>query len=188
MKAFCRTFVLEVDIYYLVRRHSPIAPDVMKILTCPNKVTELYKVGCCESKISGAMVNNIIFVARLLRCRKEEKHSSVVRVTFLGTTIVVPIHLVHPLRWGFASPAKLVPVPYVTYGTGTIVHNGSRKAFFKKQRGSVLVPVGVFLTASTTSPPSLLTMLLTMIWWRWLVPVRATHRRHIIVGTSNGPS
>jgi hypothetical protein len=73
----------------------------------PNKVTELYKVGCCESKIAGAMVDNIIFVARLSRCRKEENHSSVVRVTFLGTTIVVPVHLVHPLRWGFASPPKL---------------------------------------------------------------------------------
>jgi hypothetical protein len=108
MKAFCRTFVLEVDICYLVRRRSPIAPDVMKILTCPNEVTELYKVGCCESKIAGAMVDNIIFVARLSRCRKEENHSSVVRVTFLGTMIVVPVHLVHPLRWGFASPAKLV--------------------------------------------------------------------------------
>jgi hypothetical protein len=82
----------------------------MKILTCPNEVTELYKVGCYESKIAGAMVDNIIFAARLSRCRKEENHSSVVRVMFLGTTIVVPVYLVHPLRWwGFASPAKLVP-------------------------------------------------------------------------------
>jgi hypothetical protein len=112
MKVFCKTFVLEVDVCYLIKRRSPIAPDVMKILTCLNEVAELYKVGCCESKIAGAMVDNIISVARLSRCRKEENHSSVVRVTFLGTTIVVPVHLVHPLRLGFASPAKLVPILY----------------------------------------------------------------------------
>jgi uncharacterized protein (DUF2237 family) len=69
MKAFCRTFVLEVDICYLITRRSPIASDVMKILTCSNEVTELYKVGCCESKIARAMVDNRIFVAR---CRKSE--------------------------------------------------------------------------------------------------------------------
>jgi hypothetical protein len=72
MKAFCRTFVLEVDICYLVKRRSPIAPDVMKILTCLNQVTELYKVGCCELKISGAIVDNRIFVTRLSRCRKRK--------------------------------------------------------------------------------------------------------------------
>jgi hypothetical protein len=94
VKAFCRTFVLEVDICYLIIRRSPIAPDVMKMLTCSTEVTELYKVGCCESKIAGAMVDNRIFVARLSRFRKEENHSYVVRVTFLGTTIVVPVHLV----------------------------------------------------------------------------------------------
>jgi hypothetical protein len=47
IKDFCRTFVLEVDVCYLIKRRSPIAPDVMKILTCLNEVTELYKVGCC---------------------------------------------------------------------------------------------------------------------------------------------
>jgi hypothetical protein len=84
-----------------------VAPDVSLNVVC-DVLTELYKAGCCESKISGAMVDNIIFVVRLSRCRKEENHSSVVRVRFLGTTIVVPVHLVPPLRWGFASPAKLV--------------------------------------------------------------------------------
>jgi hypothetical protein len=34
---------------------------------------ELYKIGCCELKIAGAIVANIIFVARLSRCRKREK-------------------------------------------------------------------------------------------------------------------
>jgi hypothetical protein len=72
MKAFCRTFVLEVDICYLVKRRSPIAPDMMKIVACLNEVTELYKVGCCESKIAGAIVDNIIFAARLSRYRKRK--------------------------------------------------------------------------------------------------------------------
>jgi hypothetical protein len=75
-----------------------------------NEVTELWKVGCWESKIAGAIVDNRIFVARLSRCRREENYSFVVRLTFLGTTIVVPVHLVHPVRQVYGTPNKLVQV------------------------------------------------------------------------------
>jgi hypothetical protein len=124
MKAFCRTFVLEVDICYLITRRSRIAPDVMKILICSNEVTELYKVGCCESKIAGATVDNIIFVARVSRCRKSEGGKSLFscQSDVFGTTIVVPLHLVHPLRWGFASPAP--PQACTSTSTSTGTRNG----------------------------------------------------------------
>ena len=55
-----------------------------------------------------AIVDNKNYVARLSRCRREENGSSVVRVTFLGTTIVVPVHLVHPVRQVYGTPNKLV--------------------------------------------------------------------------------
>jgi hypothetical protein len=80
VKAFCRTFVLEVDIWYLVKRRSPIglAMDVMKILACLNEVTELCKVGSCESKIAGAIVNNN-FCPAFVTVSEEESDSDVVQ-------------------------------------------------------------------------------------------------------------
>ena len=40
-KAFCRTFVLEVDICYLVKVRLPVAQDFVNRLVCLNEVTEL---------------------------------------------------------------------------------------------------------------------------------------------------
>jgi hypothetical protein len=40
------------------------------------------------------------------------KYSFFVRLTFWGTEIVAPVHVVHPLRQGFAFPNKLVPSKY----------------------------------------------------------------------------
>jgi hypothetical protein len=52
-------------------------------------------VGCCERKMAPTIVNNRICFARFLRCRREVDVSFVVRVTFLGTRIVLPVHLIH---------------------------------------------------------------------------------------------
>jgi hypothetical protein len=41
IKAFWRSFVLEVDIGYLITGCISLAPDVMKILQHSNEVTEL---------------------------------------------------------------------------------------------------------------------------------------------------
>jgi hypothetical protein len=39
---------------------------------------------------------------------EEENESAVIIVTFLGIAIVVPVHLVHPLRQVYEFPNKLV--------------------------------------------------------------------------------
>jgi hypothetical protein len=110
MKALCRIAVLEVAIPYLIKGCPPVAYDVMKRLPYLNEVGKQYMVGCCERKMAPTIVNNRICFARFLRCRREVDVSFVVRVTFLGTRIVLPVHLVHWVRWGFATAAK--PVLY----------------------------------------------------------------------------
>jgi hypothetical protein len=54
-----------------------------------------------------AIIGHINFVARLSRCWREVNNASVFRVTFLGTKIVVCVHLVHPLRQVFGFSNKL---------------------------------------------------------------------------------
>ncbi len=99
MKALCRIAVLEVAIPYLIKGCPPVAYDVMKRLPYLNEVGKQYMVGCCECKMAPTIVNNRICFARFLRCRKEVDVSLVVRVTFLGTRIVLPVHLVRWVRW-----------------------------------------------------------------------------------------
>ncbi len=95
----CRIAVLEVAIPYLIKWCPPVAYDVMKRLPYLNEVGKQYMVGCCERKMAPTIVNNRICFARFLRCRKEVDVSLVVRVTFLGTRIVLPVHLVRWVRW-----------------------------------------------------------------------------------------
>jgi hypothetical protein len=58
-----------------------------------------------------AIVDNINYVAQFTALLEEGEVSFVGRMTFWGTEIVAPVDMVHPLRWGFASPANLLPVP-----------------------------------------------------------------------------
>ncbi len=43
-----------------------------------------------------------------------------------GTTIVLPVHLVHPLRWGFAAVAKLVQLAPSKIGECSTIRITSR--------------------------------------------------------------
>jgi hypothetical protein len=79
-----------------------------------------------------AIVNNRICFARFLRCRREVDVSLVVRDTFLGTRIVLPVHLVHWVRWGFATPAKLVQARVINY-CSTIITLGTYVLIFSTQ-------------------------------------------------------
>ena len=54
--------------------------------------------------MASAIVDNINYVARLSRCRREENDLFVVRMTFLGTNIVAPVAVVHPRTLFSAYP------------------------------------------------------------------------------------
>ena len=54
-------------------------------------------MNCCYSKMACAIVDNRIYVARLCGCRREENALFVLNMTFLGTNIVAPVEMVHPV-------------------------------------------------------------------------------------------
>jgi hypothetical protein len=71
----------------------------------------------------------------LSRCRREVNDAYVFRVTFLGTKIVVCVHLVHPLRQVFFEfPNKLVPECGYRWLAATDIWSGTTRHLVRNNK------------------------------------------------------